>query len=113
MTDTPNPPSTVLAAVDFSEDSKAALAWACRYSESTDAPLVILHVIHDMAAKPGFYHPEKTAGLQPILEVAESMMNEFLAQLREEHPELRSLDTADVQLVPGLPRPGSWRCPGC
>jgi nucleotide-binding universal stress UspA family protein len=103
MTDTPNPTSPILVAVDFSEDSKAALEWACRQSQCTNAPLVILHVVHDMAAHPGFYHPKKTAGLQPMQEVAESMMDEFLDQLRTEQPDLVNLDYADPQFVPGLP----------
>jgi nucleotide-binding universal stress UspA family protein len=96
-----NPP--VLVAVDFSEDSMAALKWACRYAETTGAGLIILHVIHDLASNPGFYHPKKTAHLEPMQDVAESMMEEFLLRLRAEHPELNMPDKSDVQYVPGLP----------
>jgi universal stress protein A len=103
MTDTADMRSPLLVAVDFSEDSKAALEWACRFSERTGDPLVILHVVHDMASHPGFYHPHKTEGLQPMQDVAESMMDEFLVRIRTEHPELQILDKADLQFVPGLP----------
>lgn len=103
MSETSNSNSPLLVAVDFSEDSMAALEWACRLAETTGAPLVILHVVHDLASNPGFYHPVKTAGLQPMQEVAESMMDEFLLRLRSEHPELQILDKADLQFVPGLP----------
>jgi len=103
MSETSNFNSPLLVAVDFSEDSMAALNWACRHAETTGAPLVILHVIHDLASNPGFYHPIKTIGLQPMEDVAESMMDEFLLRLRSEHPELQILDKADLQFVPGLP----------
>lgn len=103
MSETSNFNSPLVVAVDFSEDSMAALKWACRLAETTSAPLVILHVVHDLASNPGFYHPVKTAGLQPIQDVAESMMDEFLLRLRSDHPEIQVLDKADLQFVPGLP----------
>ena len=93
----------VLVAIDFSEDSKAALLWACNFAECSSAPLILLHVVHDLASHPGFYHPEKLDHLEPMQEVAESMMTEFLAQLKIEHPELCSIDEADLRFVPGLP----------
>lgn len=93
----------VLVATDFSEDSKAALIWACRFAECTGARIVILHVVHDLASHPGFYHPKKTKHLEPMQDVAESMMDEFLAALRNDHPGLAMVDSAEVQFVPGLP----------
>jgi nucleotide-binding universal stress UspA family protein len=103
MTDKTGTTSPILAAIDFSEDSKAALVWACKYAECIGAPLVLLHVVHDLAAHPGFYQQKKTGHMQPMQEVAESMMDEFLATFRAEHPGLRSVDTANLQFVPGLP----------
>ena len=93
----------ILVAIDFSEDSKAALIWACKFSERTSTPLVLLHVVHDLASSPGFYHPKGSTQLEPMQDVAESMMDEFLTVLRSEHPELRPLDSAVLQFVPGLP----------
>ena len=46
---------TVLVAVDFSEDSRAALLWACRYTKSAKVRLVVLHVINDR--QPSSYEP--------------------------------------------------------
>jgi len=103
MTDMTAPKPPILVAVDFSEDSKEALIWACRLSETTNDPLVVLHVIHDMAAHPGFYHQQKTEGLESMQSVAESMMDEFLAQIRDDHPEISTLSSADLQFIPGLP----------
>ena len=108
MTDTPGPvlstgpeqEQRILVAIDFSEDSKAALAWACNFAACSSAPLILLHVVHDLASHPGFYHPEKSNHLEPMQDVAESMMAEFLAQLKTEHPELCSIDEADLRLIP-------------
>lgn len=93
----------ILVAIDFSEDSKAALLWACRLAECSGAPLTLLHVVHDLASHPGFYHPEKTPRLEPMQDVAESMMEEFLAKVRGEQPDLEPLQTLNLQFVPGLP----------
>ena len=100
----PEQDHSVLVAIDFSEDSKAALLWACNYAECNSIPLILLHVVHDLASHPGFYHPEKSDHLEPMQEVAESMMAEFLGRLKIEHPELCSVDEANLRFVPGLPQ---------
>jgi len=99
----PEQDQRILVAIDFSEDSKAALLWACNFAACSSAPLILLHVVHDLASHPGFYHPEKSDHLEPMQEVAESMMTDFLAQLKIEHPELCSIDEADLRFIPGLP----------
>jgi len=111
MTDTPEAvlltgaeqEQRVLVAIDFSEDSKAALLWACNFAECSSTPLILLHVVHDLASNPGFYHPEKSDHLESMQDVAESMMAEFLDRLKTEHPELCAIDEADLRFVPGLP----------
>jgi nucleotide-binding universal stress UspA family protein len=42
----------VLVATDFSEDSKAALIWACKFAGRNHAPLILLHVVHDPVSSP-------------------------------------------------------------
>lgn len=103
MTDITNVNGPILVAIDFSEDSKAALIWACAFAERTGAELVLLHVVHDLASHPGFYFAKKSKHLQPMQEVAESMMEEFLDIVRSENPGLQPLERAALQLVPGLP----------
>jgi nucleotide-binding universal stress UspA family protein len=99
----PEQDQRVLVAIDFSEDSKAALLWACNFAECSSAPLILLHVVHDLASNPGFYHPEKSDHLESMQDVAESMMAEFLTRLKTEHPELCAIDEADLRFIPGLP----------
>jgi nucleotide-binding universal stress UspA family protein len=104
-----NPPSEpplhspIIACIDFSEDSRAALIWACRMADNSGGTLILLHIVHDLASHPGFYHPEKSNHLEPMQDVAQSMMDDFLEQMRSRHPDLASLATAGIRLVPGLP----------
>lgn len=94
----------VLVAVDFSHDSKAALGWACKYSALMKKPLVLLHIVHDQASSPGYYKQDKNKQLKPMVEVAESMMAEFLDEVGEENKDLQPcLENADQQFVRGLP----------
>jgi nucleotide-binding universal stress UspA family protein len=93
----------VLVAVDFSEDAGLALAWAARQAQLENAPLIILHVVHDPAASPGFYNKPDENWLRPMVDVARDMMDDFLARAKAEHPDLSALSAASVKLVPGLP----------
>ena len=93
----------ILVAIDFSDDSRAAVLWACEFSTCVGARLILLHVIHDPAASPGFYHSETPGEMQPMEDVAEAMMNDFLADMRTKHPDLELLQSADSRLIQGLP----------
>ncbi len=93
----------VLVAVDFSDDSRAALMWASREATRWDRSLTILHVVHDPAASPGFYNEVTETLPRPMAEVARDMMDDFLKAVRADHPELGALANAEVKLVIGLP----------
>jgi len=93
----------VLVAIDFSDDARAALLWACRFADCNEAQLVLLHVVHDPASSPGFYHSEDQDQMRPMQDVAENMMAEFVAGMIREHPGLDLLNSADTRLVTGLP----------
>ena len=93
----------VLVGVDFSDDSKEAVIWGCRQAETTGQALVLLHVVHDPASDPGFYLSRTKREMQPLQDIAEHMMADFLSELRDEHPDLEALDRAVIRLVPGLP----------
>lgn len=93
----------VVVAVDFSPDSEAALLWAARHAESVGAPLLILHVVHDPAASPGFYRKPEDDWLRPMVEVAEDMMREFRDRMVGNNPDIGAIAAAETRLVPGLP----------
>lgn len=93
----------ILVAVDFSEDSRAALLWAAHQADLEDAPLVILHVVHDPAASPGFYQKPDEDWLRPMVDVADDMLTAFVKEMKSGHPKLKALGSAQAQLVSGLP----------
>lgn len=93
----------ILVAVDFSDDSMQALLWADRQARLEGAPLTILHVVHDPAASPGFYHKMDENWLRPMTDIAREMMDDFLARAKTDHPELATLEAATIRLVTGLP----------
>lgn len=93
----------VLVAVDFSDDSRQALMWAGRQAELEGAPLVVLHVVHDPAASPGFYHKPDTNWLRPMIIAADEMMETFVAEVKSDHSDLPAVAAAQTMLVSGLP----------
>lgn len=93
----------ILCAVDFSADSRAALDWAAGQARLADLSLVVLHVVHDPAASPGFYRKVEEDWLRPMAAVAEQMMEEFLAEATAASPDQARLATAERRMVVGLP----------
>ncbi len=93
----------VLVAVDFSADSEAALLWACHYAAAIEAPLEILHVVHDPASSPGTYKPNGDNPLEPMVDVAQRKLGQFLEQFDRRNPQLPALEQANKICVPGLP----------
>jgi nucleotide-binding universal stress UspA family protein len=94
----------VLVPMDFSDCSKAALIYACRLVEGTRTPLLLLHVIHDDVRRPGVYRSHNNHyTTRPITDIAATMVDEVLAELREQEPELQALHTVTPLLVRGLP----------
>jgi nucleotide-binding universal stress UspA family protein len=93
----------VLVAVDFSEDSRAALLWASAFTARVGGQLVVLHVVHDPANQPGYYRTIGMKPLQTMEQAAESMLDDFIAQLKAKHPGLAALHSAEKKLLKGLP----------
>ena len=75
-------PGPILVAIDFSADSEAALLWASNYTKCSESPLIILHIIHDPAAAPGFYHKEENDWSKPMAAVANRMSEDFMKSTR-------------------------------
>jgi nucleotide-binding universal stress UspA family protein len=93
----------ILVPVDFSSHSAAALVWAADLARTLDAPVLVLHVVHDPASEPGYYATSNRSGqLRGIEESAELLMQSFLEDVLAEHPEIGRLEL-DTSLVVGLP----------
>lgn len=103
MTKTTDRNQSVLVAIDFSDDSRAALVWAAKYAGRIDQPLVLLHVVHDSTSYPGFYRQKIKGELMPMQQVAEEMMGEFLAETQQKNPGMDVLQTATTEMINGLP----------
>ncbi len=97
-----NSNSPILVAIDFSDDSEAALLWANNYAKCTDSALIILHIIHDPADAPGFYFNNGEL-LKPLSDAAKLMADDFMKTMFEKHPSLTNIHTAEVTLLKGLP----------
>ena len=102
----------VLAAVDFSPHSEAALAWAAHFAAQNNAELVILHVVHEPAEDPGFYaklledsdsRPGGENEMRTMEEVAEEAMARFLGEAAARLPELRTPTEPATRVVAGVP----------
>ena len=95
----------ILVATDFSPHSENALLWAASTAQAVEAPLLLLHVVHDPESSPGYYLGAKKRKklLKRFEEAAEEMMAEFADEVRKRHPELEKLKKLETILVAGLP----------
>lgn len=94
----------ILAPVDFSDHSEAALVQAARFAEMMPASLIVLHVVHDPGEMPGYYAKLiKKKRVTRIQDIAAEAFDVFMDRLTEENPGLDSLHEADRLMVTGLP----------
>ena len=95
---------SVLVAVDFSRQSEAALVFSAQLCNWTGCRLTILHVVHEQGNEPGFYkRSSQFDQMLPLNDIALRMMKDFLADVRERHPEFECLQEAEILTVAGLP----------
>lgn len=95
----------VLVAVDFSREAVAALIWGCELAESLGVPVEILHVVHDSGEAPGTYAADDDDPLEPMIDVAERKLAQFVDQTRRNNPRLLGLGNAKLVCRQGLPSP--------
>ena len=95
----------VVIAIDFSNDSKAALEWGMEEAALRNAPATILHVIHDPGDAPGYYNKKRKKIMVPLTEAAEQIFDEFIDECRSEIPALETMDDRHVRrkLAKGVP----------
>ncbi len=92
----------ILVPIDFSPNSEAVLEWAADAARRYDAPLLVLHVVHDLASAPGYYHGKK-GRLRRLEDSAAEMMKNCLKSFDKKHPKLGIAKLATAELVVGLP----------
>jgi nucleotide-binding universal stress UspA family protein len=80
-------PGALLVPTDFTDHSIEALAFALDLGARLGRDVVLLHVIHDPAESPGFYTQSKS-GLRTMDDVAQEMMDDFLAKAHKAHPDI-------------------------
>ncbi|HSR43871.1 MAG TPA: universal stress protein [Acidimicrobiia bacterium] len=88
----------VLVPVDFSAPSAEALVWAGNWSAGPGYPLIVLHVIHDVA--PGAYVKTDHGHFDRYEAAATEMMEHFIEKNATRQPAVAS---AERLLVEGLP----------
>jgi len=94
----------ILAPVDFSDHSKAALVKASEYAEAMNASLVVLHVVHDPGEMPGYYSKLiKKKRVTRIQDMAAEAFDQFMDDAVDTYPGVTSLRDADRLMVSGLP----------
>lgn len=94
----------ILAPVDFSDHSEAALIQAAAFAEMMPATLIVLHVVHDPGEMPGYYAKLiKKKKVTRIQDIAAEAFDEFMDDVLDDHPGLDSLRDAVRLMVTGLP----------
>ena len=96
----------ILVPVDFSSCSEAALLFAAHFAACAQAPLLVLHVVHEPGSDPGFYQRGRHPGsalTRPLEDIAGDMLADFLAELGRHDSIREALANARTRLVSGLP----------
>jgi len=95
---------SILVPIDFSTVSTEALLFAAQLAKCSSQSLVVLHVVHEDVHGPVIY-PRKNEREQilPIDEIAERMLQNFMADVREQYPDSAILANAGMMVVSGLP----------
>ena len=94
----------ILAPIDFSPYSAAALLYAAELADALSAPLTVLHVVHDLGEAPGYYAVKgRKKQLRRMEDVAAEMLEEFMQEMRKKHPAETALQNAATLLIVGIP----------
>jgi nucleotide-binding universal stress UspA family protein len=98
-------PKPIVVAVDFSQESESALLAAAGLADTTlDTPIVILHVVHEPAHKPGFYDRRgRGDSVLPLEYLARHTFTGFMTKMRQQYPEIARLQNVQEEMVSGLP----------
>lgn len=95
---------SILVPIDFSPVSKEALLSAAQLAEYASRSLLVLHIAHQDTRRPNLY-PRRNAREQilPIEELAEGLLQTYMADMCEQYPDSMALSNAGMMVVSGLP----------
>ena len=93
---------SILVPVDFSAVSRIALLFAVQLAQCSSVPLIVLHVAYESLRRKNGY-PRTKDVILPIEEIAEGMLHDFMADIRNEYPDNDLLVEAGLVVVSGLP----------
>ena len=94
----------ILVPIDLSATSNEALLLAAQLAASSSRSLLVLHVAHDDIHQPNIYpRRNEMEQLLPIEEIAESVLQDFMAEMRKQYPDNAVLANAGLLVVSGLP----------
>lgn len=94
----------ILVPIDFSPCSESALLQAAELAEALQAPITVLHVVHDLTRTPGY---DAMKGMKKQLrrmeDIAAEISQEYMAGMQKKYPELTALHNAETLLIVGIP----------
>ncbi len=94
----------ILVPIDFSPNSESALLQAAELAEALQAPITVLHVVHDLTRTPGY---DTMKGMKKQLrrmeDVASDIAQEYMQVIQKKYPDLGALHSAETLLVVGIP----------
>ena len=94
----------ILVPLDFSAHSEAALEHAVVLADCLQAPIAVLHVVHDPGDAPGYYQVKgRKKQLRRLEDVAREMLDTFMDNFIKRHAGHAALKESERLLVTGLP----------
>ena len=94
----------LLVPVDFSSCSSAALQFAIHFNRCVNAPLLVLHVIHESVKQAGHYRSNGTGStLRPVSDIARDMLGDFVNEVCASCGDAANPNQPRLLLVNGLP----------
>ncbi|MGD8619907.1 MAG: universal stress protein [Gammaproteobacteria bacterium] len=94
----------ILVPIDFSPGSESAILQAAELAEALQAPVTVLHIVHDLTATPGYKELKGAKKqLRRMEDVAHDLLQEYMQEIQKKHPDLGALHNAEILLLVGIP----------
>ena len=98
------PKGIILVPMDVASSNTNSLTYAAELCENRGLQMLIVHAVHEPAESPGLYQQlEPSEQLLPAQLRAERICKRLLGEVQRQFPQLRSLASAQLRIVVGLP----------